>query len=133
MWIENQNLTVLVTFFENVTTHLVHLDLAKKQGQIKSFELIQLNSNQIEIRAPKGCCVNGHRVDIQIQAMTGDDIWPLKTRAKVLQVSDSDDDHIELVLEPHNTQDIDFKRFLELFIQRQEQVMALFHNIKGRE
>lgn len=132
MWIKNSNIQVVITFFENITTHQIHLDLKQKVGSIQNFELLLLDKQKVEIRAPKLSCVNGHQIDIQVQALDNNDIWPLHTRAKVLQTEESEENFLEVILEPHNTQDVDFQRFIELFTKRQEQVLRLFEAIKGQ-
>lgn len=133
-WIENPEIRVLVTYFENVSTHAVHLDVKNSTGKFTDFELLQVHEGFLEFRIPKNCCVQGHQVDVLIQALAGDDIYPLKSRAKVVSCeSDEDDSHVEIKVELHNKNDVDYGRFYELLQERQQQVTRLFKAVKCDE
>ena len=131
-WIENPDLKILITFFENVSTHTVHLDLKNKTGKFTEFELLQVHDGRLEFRVPKTACVQGHQVDLMIQAIAGEDMYPLKSRAKVVGCeTDKEEPHSEIVVELHNKNDVDYERFYELLQERQQQVARLFKAVKG--
>lgn len=130
-WIENPEIRILVTFFENISTHTIHLDVKNKTGNFLEFELLQVHEGQLEFRVPKLACVQGHQVDVVIQAVAGEDIYPLKSRAKVTDRSgDKEDTHAEITIELFNKNDVDYQRFYELLQQRQKQVTKLFEAVK---
>lgn len=133
-WIENPEIRILITFFENVSTHTVHLDVKNKTGKFTDFELLQVHEGRLEFRIPKRACVQGHQVDVMIQAVAGGDIYPLKSRAKVTACeTDKEDPFSEVVVELHNKNDVDYKRFYELLRERQNQVARLFQAVKCNE
>lgn len=132
-WIEHDTLKIMITYFENVTTHTVHLDLPQKKGRVTDFELIQVQDGQIEVRAPKTVCVRGHQVSVMLQAFSSSDTYPLKSRAKVLTLEPDEDGFVSFTLELHNKNDVDYQRFYEALKKRQEQVIQLFRAVKGDE
>ncbi|MCB0407033.1 MAG: hypothetical protein KDD34_02450 [Bdellovibrionales bacterium] len=134
MWIENAQIKVSISYVENITTHVVHLDTKNHKGKPEDFELLQINDGQIEFRVPRNACVLGHQLDIEIVATSDSDSWPLKSRAKVTHLEKLTDELFdEIVVDLHNKQDIDYQRFYELFEQRQKQVENLFKKVKGYE
>lgn len=130
MWIKNSSLEVLVLFFENTTTHVVHLEKGDPE-KAKAFEVSQILDGQLKVRIPKTACVMGHQVDVVVQARTTENDWTFRSRAKVLEYEKIENDEAEVLIDLHNKGDIDYTRFQELFENRQDEISQLFDAIKG--
>jgi hypothetical protein len=132
MWIKNSSLKVAVLFFENTTTHVMHLEEGDKTNSAK-FEVSQILEGQLKLRLPKVACVMGHQVDLVVMAYTKDNEWQFRSRAKILGHEALDGtQEAEVLLDLHNKSDIDYTRFLELFKGRQDEISELFRAIKGK-
>lgn len=132
MWIKNVEIKVVISFFENVTTHTVRVNDNTHSDEREKFSITNISDDQIQMRLPKACCAQGHQVDIKVKAITDEDEYPFNSRAKVTSMEQIDDDSISVQLEILNEKNIDYQRFLEVFTNRQDQVEGLFHAIKGK-
>ncbi|NQZ02160.1 MAG: hypothetical protein HRT45_15990 [Bdellovibrionales bacterium] len=130
MWIKNSSLEVEVVFFENTTTHVVHLEEGDS-SKVSAFEVSQILEGQLKVRAPKTACVIGHQIDIVVEARTKTNEWKFRSRAKVTEHEKLNEEEAEVVIDLHNKNDIDYERFMQVFESLQDEVSQLFNAIKG--